>query len=202
LEFDAAYETVVELQDEIAILREENDRLTNLTSSLGTILSFLEETNQDADVTVDQLAGQLQEQITNSRRLVMENLQNTLIQRTQTWNCDYVNAFSGSSFAQDFSVPIPSGSYDAVMDYVETRVLQDLCLDRSDFELYLSVNFMPNGDGLTSNELISGVSMYTIDALDHYFPDSGEDGVTEEEWAEAEYDCSNLSTDRQYRSTI
>lgn len=202
LEFDEAYETVVELQDEAAILREENDRLSNLTENLATILSFLEETNQDADLTVDQLASQLEEQITNNRRLVLENLQNTLTQRTQTWNCDYVSAFSGSDFAADANIAIPSGSYDSVMDYVETRVLTDLCLDRSDFELYLSVNFMPNGDGLTSSELVSGVSMYTSDALDHYFPDSGEGGVTPEEWAEASYDCSNLPGELKYTSSI
>ena len=202
LEFNAAYKTVVELQDETAMLQEENNRLDNLTESLGTILSFLEETNQNANVTVEQLAGQLEEQITNNRVLVLENLQNTLTQRTQTWNCDYINAFSGASFVQDYTVPIESGSYDAVMDYVESRVLNDLCLDRADFELYLSINFMPNGDGLTSNELISGVSMYSTAALDHYFPDSGEAGVTPEEWAEAEYDCANIPPERQYRSMI
>ena len=35
------------------MLQQENDRLTNLTEALATILSFLEETNQDADLTVD-----------------------------------------------------------------------------------------------------------------------------------------------------
>jgi len=198
LEFDAAYETVVELQDEVAVLEDENNRLGNLTESLGTILTFLEETNQNADVTVEQLASQLEEQITNSRRLVLENLQNTLAQRTQSWNCDYINAFAGTSFAEDYSIRIPSGNYDSVIDYVENRVLTDLCLDRSDFELYLSVNFMPNGDGLTSNELISGVSMYTSGALNYYFPDANEAGVTPEEWAEAFYACANLPANRQY----
>jgi hypothetical protein len=202
LEFDAAYETVVELQDEVGSLQEENNRLGNLTESLGTILSFLEETNQDANLTVDQLTDQLEQQITNNRVLVLENLQNTMIQRTQTWNCDYINTFSGASFVQDYNVPIESGSYDSVLDYVESRVLTNLCLDRADFELYLSINFMPNGDGLTSSELISGVSMYSSDALNHYFPDSGEAGVTPEEWAEAAYDCANLPPERQYQSMI
>ena len=198
LEFDAAYENLVELQDEVAVLQEENDRLGNLTESLGAILSFLEETNQDADLTVDQLASQLEEQITNSRRLVLENLQNTMKQRTQSWNCDYINEFAGSSFTQDYNVPIPGGDYDSVMDFVESRVLTDLCLDRSAFELYLSVNFMPSGDGLTSNELISGMALYTSAALNYYFPDSVETGLAPEEWAEASYDCSNLPTERQY----
>lgn len=199
VEFNVAYETVVELQDEVSLLQQENDRLANLTEALSTILSFLEETNQDANLTVDQLATQLETQITNNRVLVLENLENTLTQRVQSWNCDYTNEFAGSSFEQDYNEPIPSGSYDQVMDYVESRVLTDLCLDRADFELYLSVNFMPNGDGLTSNELISGVSMYTTDALNYYFPDAGETGVTPEEWAEALYDCSNLPPERQYQ---
>jgi hypothetical protein len=74
---------------------------------------------------------------------------------------------------------------------VDQRVLSELCLDVSDFELYLN-EANANSDGITSFGLIRGVLLYTTQALDYYFPEKDETGLTLAGWSQASFTCDNL----------
>jgi hypothetical protein len=199
-------ETNTELAELVETLNATNIELENLTQSLGTIVSFLDETSQGSDLTYEQLMGQLEEQITINRRLVLGQLQNTFLQRTQLWSCDYRNTFSGATFVESFNEPVGSANYESVMSYVQNSVLTDLCLNRTDFETYLTIDFAQNGVvspvEITSNQLTEGVSNYTGDVLNYYFPTGDETGLTPQDWADASYTCVNLPADKQFMFVI
>lgn len=180
-------ETLTEIYGVLDGLSSENDRLQSLNSNLVTIVSFLNDTSLGLDNSLQQITGFLADQIAANKALVSESLENTYRQRVQSWDCDYRDFFRGESFASDFNLVITD--LNSVVDYVDERVLSEICLDEADFERFLLEEYP---EGVNSFRLIRGVSIYTTKALDFFFPEANETGVTPEEWAEASYDCQKL----------
>lgn len=182
-------ETLTELYGVLNGLTTENNRLESLNSDLVSIVTFLNETSLGLGNSLDQVAGFLSAQIVANQVLVSESLENTYRQRVQNWDCDYRDHFRGQPFGNDYDVTI--GDLIPVINYANERVLSELCLDSSDFELYLMRQYP---EGVSSFRFISALTIYTAEALDFYFPEQEEQGISPEEWANASYKCQNLQT--------
>eukprot|EP00526_Cylindrotheca_closterium_P012275 CAMPEP_0113609422 /NCGR_PEP_ID=MMETSP0017_2-20120614/4481_1 /TAXON_ID=2856 /ORGANISM="Cylindrotheca closterium" /LENGTH=458 /DNA_ID=CAMNT_0000518235 /DNA_START=107 /DNA_END=1483 /DNA_ORIENTATION=+ /assembly_acc=CAM_ASM_000147 len=182
-------ETLMELQATLDSFTEENDRLEDLNTDLVSILGFLNETSLGIDTSLSQITDFLSNQIVASEVLVLENLENTMRQRIGNWDCDYRDVFREQNYGVDFSAPITERN--RVLDYVDGRVLSELCLNRDDFDSYLTFQFP---EGLTSYRLFRGVVEYTSKALDFYFPEEDEIGLSTTAWSDAAYACKNLRT--------
>jgi hypothetical protein len=180
-------EILIELQEKLADFISENDRLEELNNGLVTIVTFLNATSIGLDDSLQQITGFLADQIVASQVLVLESLENTYRQRVSNWDCEYRDIFREEPFGTDFSVPITD--MESVIIYVDGRVLSELCLDAFDFELYLDEQYP---DGTTSFRLVRAVLDYTAKALDYYFPEADESGLTEQEWVDASFSCDNL----------
>eukprot|EP00980_Cylindrotheca_fusiformis_P026231 scaffold15521_cov119-Cylindrotheca_fusiformis.AAC.5 len=180
-------ETLIELQETLDSFTTENDRLQDLNINLVTIVGFLNETSLGIDNSLTEIAGFLSSQIAANGALVIESLENTYRQRVASWDCDYRDIFREQPFGSDFNAPITER--DTVLTYVDDRVLSELCLDRDDFDRYLSLTFP---EGLTSYRLVRGVVEYTAEALDYYFPEENEIGLSTTQWADASYKCENI----------
>ena len=154
-----------------------------MNSGLGILVSFLNETAGD---------------ITAYRVLVLETMQGLYMQRVTGWDCDFRSYFLTKPFATDRSAPIGQENYSDVLEYVDERVLSELCLSRSDFEGYLKAEYIQGGL-LTTNQLMKGVAAYTSNAIDYYFPDDNDTGLTSLDWSEAGYKCENLPPDQMFR---
>ena len=172
----------------------ENDRLEELNADLVTITKFLNTTAGALDDSLERVTEFLADQIVANQVLVLESLENTYLQRTGSWDCDYRDMYREFAFGRNFNEPIQD--LGLVLPYVEDRVLNELCLDLSDFETYLMATFPP--DEVTSYRLQRAVLVYTSEALDYYFPEKDEFGLTPEDWADASFDCHNLPVDQAF----
>ena len=169
-------------------------RLQDLVDELRTILTFLDEAADDIGESYDEISAFLANQIETNQNLLMETLQNTYQQTASNWVCSFQSFFSGDTFITNPDTPIGVPAYSDVMNYVEDNVLAPICLGRADFEEFLAAdNGLTNPPiDVTLNQLISSLSEYTTAALNVYFPDEGETGLTYEDWEAARYKCSGL----------
>jgi len=182
-------ETLTELYSVLNGLTTENNRLESLNSDLVSIVTFLNETSLGLENSLDQVSRFLSGQIAANQVLVSESLENTYRQRVQNWDCDYRDHFREQPFGNDYDLTI--SDLISVINYANERVLSELCLDPLDFELYLMQQY---AEGVTSFRFISAMTRYTAEALDFYFPEQEEQGISPEEWATASYKCQNLQT--------
>ena len=181
-------ETLAELRTTVTNLTGQNSRMEQVNKDLIAVTAFLNETSIGLGNSLQDIASFLAEQIAANQILVLQSLENTYRQRIGSWNCDYSNVFGEDAFAANFSAPITNRS--AVLSYVQDRVLSELCLSPADFETFLNSTYP---DYLTSSRLIRGVTIYTTDALTYYFPETGETGLTFEDWSNASFTCEKLS---------
>jgi hypothetical protein len=175
---------------------EQNSKLERLNLDLLTIVNFLDETSEGLDDSLQQVTNFLANQITANQVLLLGSLENTYSQRVNSWDCDFRSIFGERDYGQNFNAEIPASDFNEVVTYVSNRVLDELCLDSADFSQYLQqVQFTP----LTSNRLSTAVTLYTQIALDWYFPEENESGLTFENWSTAKYDCQNIDQSQEYR---
>lgn len=179
--------TLLGLYDVLNGLTSENERLESLNNDLVKIVTFLNETSLGLDNSLQQVSAFLADQITVNQVLVLASLENTYRQKVQTWDCDYRDHFAEESFGQDFNVLI--SNITQVVDYIDERVLSEICLNKSDFQQYLRAEFP---EGLNSFRLMRGVNDYALSALNYYFPQANQTGVSPDDWADASYDCQKL----------
>ena len=182
-------ETLTVLQDTLNGFTNENDRLQEHNDNLVLLIDFLNETSLGLDDSLQQVTEFLSEQITANKQLVLNNLEISYKQRLNSWDCDYRDNFRETAFGQNFDLRITDLS--RVLEYVDERILSELCLDEDDFEDYLD-SLYPDGV-ITTYRLMRAVNLYTTDAIDFYFPEPGETGLSIEDWSDASYDCENLS---------
>lgn len=189
-------ENVDRLKGEVGNLKTENGRLETSIDNLKTVIEFWGDVVGNIDNTYEEMTAFLAQQITTNRNLVLEALENTYHQRVADWDCGLRAQYALEPFAQDDSISIPNDKYNEVIDFVNGRVLSDLCLSRSNFESYVTSRY-PSG-GISIDRLVTSVRRYTWDAIDHYFPEIGEDGLTPENWSMANFTCSSLMPSQKY----
>lgn len=181
--------TVAALEAVLSNIVAENERLGQLNSDLSIIVSFLDKASGNFGNSFDKVAAHLSEQITANRILVLESLENVFRQRIETWDCDYSQVFFDFDFVVDRDAIVTSDEQELIIDYLEERVMEELCLDTTDFENYMEDTYP---EGWSSNQLATGVLIYTGAALDYYFPEQEEVGLPPQVWADAEYKCERL----------
>jgi predicted nucleic acid-binding Zn-ribbon protein len=184
-------ETLIELRNVLADFVAENDRLESLNDDLVSVVSFLNETSLGIDRTLQGVTDFLATQISSSKVLVLASIESKLDASRDNWDCDYRDIFREEPFGTDFNVPITD--MDAVLSYVDNKVLSELCLDRTDFVNQLAMAYPPAAGTLTSFRLMRSVLRYTDAAIDYYFPEDGEVGLAYEDWAAASFECQNLA---------
>lgn len=191
---DDLSQTVVILDDSVADLSEANARLSSLNTDLFRIVSFLNDTTNDINHTLDELTRAISEQIEINRVAAVQSLENRFLQQATFWDCSLRDVFRGEPYITDEDSPMETSSSDLirVLEYVEDRVLSKLCLDLSDFESYIMMDILYD-DQLSVNDIYHAVAVYTTTALSYYFPDQGkEGGLTVDDWAQADYDCHGV----------
>eukprot|EP00339_Tiarina_fusa_P026056 CAMPEP_0117041788 /NCGR_PEP_ID=MMETSP0472-20121206/29151_1 /TAXON_ID=693140 ORGANISM="Tiarina fusus, Strain LIS" /NCGR_SAMPLE_ID=MMETSP0472 /ASSEMBLY_ACC=CAM_ASM_000603 /LENGTH=604 /DNA_ID=CAMNT_0004752873 /DNA_START=199 /DNA_END=2013 /DNA_ORIENTATION=- len=188
---------VENLEAEVDMFANKTAELEGINQGLETIAAFLNETAGDFDGTYDALKLFLAQQIQAYHTIAKQTLNNVYIQRVSMWDCAYRDHFGDEPFAQDEDMEIPEEKLNLVMEYLDDRVLGELCLAKNDFAHYIW-NIFPDPE-FTSNHFVSGINSYTTLALNYYFPDSGEEGgLTDEDWANAGFACERLPNDKKF----
>ncbi|CAJ1962278.1 unnamed protein product [Cylindrotheca closterium] len=187
---------VAELEAQNQIFAGQNERLSKTTSDLNLISGFINETADAVNDTFDQIMALIEQQIVQNSVVLMNTLQNTFRDIKDGWNCDYRGVFVGRAYAVNSMAAIPSTEFDGMMDYVSERVLDELCLDRTDFTMFLG---LPEYRPLNTNRLNAAVTIYTERAIDWYFPEDNETGLTQDDWFAADFKCKNLNATQRYR---
>lgn len=192
------------LTNEVDRLVDANADLEDQVNDLTSILQFLNGTigsiNDTFAEAVEVLTGLLQ----GNQVVLLANMQTSYGATVDGWKCDFVSDFAGEAFIEDPNSPIGEIDYTGVIGNVERNVLGPLCLETTDFEDYVNTAFLSKPPGppppntVTWNQLNSAVERYTTFAIDYYFPDEGEDGLTTENWADAGYRCEGLPADLRF----
>ena len=186
-------------------LNQTQHELSELNQDLLSIVSFLNTTSNNLQSNFESMLDFLAEQIDVHRFLVLEATRNTYQQRIQNWDCGYRDYFSTYTFVRNGNAVIQGDSGNQtsptilsdVFEYVENQLLSSLCVTQDDLQDYL-LTTVQSLDSITSNELIQGISRYTIMVMEYYFPDSTAlrdsdgAGIRSDEWEDAAYRCANL----------
>ncbi|CAJ1939624.1 unnamed protein product [Cylindrotheca closterium] len=186
---------VADLKQQNQIFEEQNGKLSKTVDDLVLVSNFLNETSEGLDDSLEQITAFLADQIASNQAILLGTLENTYRQRKDGWNCDYNSVFGGRTYTQDYNVEIPATDFRSIMDYVSNRVLDELCFDRNDFTVFLG---LPEYTPLTSNRLNAAMTIYTERALDWYFPEANENGLTHNDWSTVAFDCENLEATQKY----
>ena len=231
-------ETLVVLQSTLQRFDDENDRLEEFNTNLMSGLQYLNTTVTDGiDTSLAEITVVLGEQIQQQQLLTLKQLEISYRQLITNWDCDYRNVFVNEPYGQDYDIPMIGYNPEAdklllpatVHTYIQDRVLSKLCLvdttdnkdeNTEDFLRYLQ---QTNTDlrGITSNQLIRSVTLYTDEALKYYFPSStssaiddgqavyieqrdenDEGGLPIQDWIDAGFRCEDLSEPFRWSNDI
>jgi len=187
---------VADLEQQNQVFEEQNGKLSKTVDDLVLISNFLNETSEGLNDSLEQITAFLADQIASNQAILLGTLENTYRQRKDGWNCDYNSVFGGRTYTQNYNAEIPTTDFNSIMDYVSNRVLDELCFDRDDFTVFLG---LPEYTPLTSNRLNAAMTIYTARALDWYFPERNENGLSHDDWSAAAFDCENLKATQRYR---
>ncbi|CAJ1967043.1 unnamed protein product [Cylindrotheca closterium] len=188
---------IITLEEQNQFFVEQNEQLSGTIDDLATIATYLNDTALSGlDNSLEQISGLLANQIIANQEIVLRSLEYTLIQRVDNWNCDYNTVYSEKPYVEDYNAVIPESDFDQIMAYLGNLVLDELCLSLDDFKRYLE---QPMYSPLTSIKLVSAMKLYTTEALDWYFPERNESGLTHEQWSEASFECKNLDPTIEYK---
>mmetsp|Transcript_21525 Transcript_21525/g.31832 ORF Transcript_21525/g.31832 Transcript_21525/m.31832 type:complete len:329 (-) Transcript_21525:81-1067(-) len=194
--------TILDLDQQVDALEEQNAIYSKLNEDLGTVVSFLEDTSLSSEQTYEALASSLAEQILTRQRLLVEDKHIKYDTMLIHWDCDLDSTFRLRSFVKDDTTPITSAYYSGVIEYLEEQLLSELCIDTQDLETFLRNEVLGPNFELESIALVdlkSGVSEYTLELLNYYFPDEGEvGGLTGDDWSAASYNCANLPPEKLF----
>jgi len=186
-----------DLNSSIVELNTQVGKLEKINTDLKSVAGFLNDTAGQIGQTFEEISEYLANQIEANKVLVLGSIENAMKQRAVGWDCNYGNLFGSREWGTNFSADISAQDWEEVVAYVNENVLEELCLSQSDFEAFVKANsdLWPKW---TSQNLIAAVAVYTTDALDWYFPEQGETGLTHADWAAASYDCQKLTTKFTY----
>ena len=188
---------VVMLHNETQNLTDQVDRLSVLLDEFQTVSSYINSTSTSLGDPFDSILDRLSNEIKLNRAIAIDVLRNHYADATDFWDCAVADLFGGEPWLSDRNMPIGNGTVELVIDEVQQKVLDVMCLNRGDFVQYLMNSFDTQGSNdlasfLTFNELRQGTALYSYYARSYYFPLTGQPGLTDEQWEAAEYSCPNV----------
>lgn len=187
---DELKSTSNQLNASVTALTTQVDDLEKINQDLYSVVEFLNETTDELGETFEEITAYLANQIESNKVIVLMNLENAMRQRVLTWDCNYGAIFGQYEWGSNLNLVIPASAWSEVSAYVNEHVLEELCLSEDDFQQYLSDTYSV----WTSRILFSAVTGYSTTALDWYFPEQGEVGLSHDEWAAASFDCEKLAS--------
>jgi len=182
--------TSKQLNASVTELSVQVDELEEINQDLYSVAGFLNETAGEIDQSFEAITKHLAESIEANKVLVLANTESAMKDIVASWNCQYENLFIQYEWGEDFSLPIPASGWDDVKNHMREDVLEELCLDEDDFLQYLA----DEHSVWNSANLLSALNLYTNMAIDWYYPEEGEPGLTYEDWSAASFECASLST--------
>jgi len=184
--------TSKDLNSSVVDLTVQVDELDKTNKDLQSVAGFLNDTAGQIGQTFDEISDYLGKQIEANKALILGNMENTMKQRAVSWDCNYGNLFASKDWGSNYDVDIGDQDWEDVLSYVNENVLEETCLSLSDFKDFYAADSV-QWSKRNSKNLIAAVSAYTTTALDWYFPEEGETGLTHADWAAASYNCQQLT---------
>lgn len=196
--------TVTDLDRSIEEFKYQNERFRKSNEDLGTLVSFLNTTVTDSTATFAELVELVAADIRTSRTLVKNRLKYMLVTlSSQNWVCSIQTIFGLEPFMVNSSMPIGETSYNRVIEFIDDSTMSYFCVELSDFEQFIRTQVLMSNETDVWNvniaDLISGVQVYLFDIYEYYFARETVGGLTDEMWADFEYDCKNIPPDLTYK---
>ena len=182
--------TSKELNASVTELTVQVDELEELNQDLNSVALFLNETAGRIDQSYEAITKHLADQIEANKVLVLANTESLMKEIVAEFSCTYKNIYLSEDWGKDFSLVIPNDAWVDVKSHVYEDVLEELCLDEGDFVGYFGDEYSVRN----SENLLSALNVYTKTAIDWYYPEQGESGLTYEDWSAASFKCKNLTT--------
>jgi len=205
---DQLQNSVWTLTDDVDSLNTQNERLKKLTSNLGTVVSFINETSLEIDDSMDGFVQTVANSILTQRNLAMDSAKSLSLQKKSYWDCDFREHFLTYTFTTNRDLPITASYYDDVMEYIDFRILDELCLDVQDYERFL-LDYLQREleddtiqliqDVVSFHQIIRSVSKYADLANNYYFEDDDNSPLNASIWNDARFECKNLIPTLHYR---
>lgn len=186
----------------VTALDQQNTDLKEQVDRLESVVGFLNETTTNG--TFEELIQTLGSLIETNRNLVLTNLKTQYLSRVDNWLCDFLTDFAGKAFIESPNIGIGASDYPSVISNVDLGAMVPLCLDTDNFEGFVSLTFPSSLNGMsspynvTTNQLRSAVAQYTSQALNYYFPDQGEVGISPQNWTQAGYACEGFPSSLKF----
>jgi len=201
--------TFNQVQISIDEVNQESDRLEKLNSDINIYIDFYGES--DNYTTLNGIINYMENDnenrennLANTREVLRSKYEDLFYLRFDNWDCAFEYEFAGYDWAGSNNINITQ--LDLVIEYVEKRVLDPLCMDTENFKAFLASENITN---ITLEQLQKVVDDYRYVSGEYYYP--GDDApptsvttedwikanVTTEDWIKANFSCENLAN--QYR---
>ena len=197
-------DSISDLTNQTTIMKNEIDTLTSIVLFLNNTAENINQTFGDTITFLDTMIVKFQETVLTDTERYWETLM-------FNWRCDLDSAFRSENFTLNASIPIGNQSYHEVMEYLDERIFQKMCIDLNDMKQYIleyAGNQDLNESNITVGWLSSGIAFYYLEMEEHYFSFFEEDTgifpgpLSMNEWEAAKYDCSNLPNHRIFQYYI
>jgi outer membrane murein-binding lipoprotein Lpp len=190
----------VELERLTTVLGNQTAEYASHNEDLRSLVGFLNTTGTELGQSVELLTSYLDDAVQFYQSSSLRALELDYRVLLRSWDCDFREFFLGDDFAVDATAVVGAVRYPAVRNYVQDRILNDLCLNVTDWEVFMARTIVVPGPvaDVTTTQLVRGVQNYTTQALQFYFPHDDGNGTVStttlewSDWSEAGYQCGNL----------
>ena len=195
-------QSVTTLGSEVALYQEENIRLETLVSQLRIAVNSIDNTTfatLNATITVN---AALQQNIATNRYLLVQRLNTEYRTLLTNWDCDILGRYALRNFVMNETLPIGSTSFPSVFNYLNTKLLGYLCINTTDFQIFMVNMVLDPGSYVYDANLLNlkeAVMRYSNLLLEYYFPaHTNSSGLNSTDWEKANYQCYNLSSSQGF----
>ncbi|GFH47528.1 hypothetical protein CTEN210_04003 [Chaetoceros tenuissimus] len=195
-----------ELEEQLEEVERQNSELASNNEDLFSIVTFLNQAGIDLGTSVSNVQDYLVEEIQENTALVLYDLKMYYQNIYFYWMCatSFEDKFQEYEWMTDKNMAIGENYYSAVLEFIDVNVFHQLCINKADFERFVSEDDFIGYQGpfppvqVSVNTLISGVERYSTKLIEFYFPPEGSTGLTQTDWKNAMYECANIPTLKRY----
>lgn len=195
-----------ELEEQLEEAEKQNNELVSNNEELFSIITFLNQAGIDLGTSVSNVQDYLVEEIQENTVLVLYDLKMYYQNIYFYWTCatSFEDRFQEKDWMLNKNTAIGESDYSTVLEFVDVNVFQKICVNKADFERFLSEDDFIGYQGsfppvqVSVNTLISSVERYSTKLIEFYFPPEGSTGLTQTDWNNAMYDCANIPTSKRY----